>query len=160
MLTVTGHPRPGGSKQPFVPRRKNGDFVTRANGSPMVNVVDASGKSGKAWRKAVAAAARELAPAEPWTGPLAALAIFRMPRPKNHCGTGRNAGTLKAWAPARHLKTPDATKLWRSAEDALTGIVWVDDAQIVQQTVQKVYAEPGEPGGMELVVTRLRETVT
>jgi Holliday junction resolvase RusA-like endonuclease len=30
--------------------------------------------------------------------------------------------------------------LWRAAEDALTGIVWADDAQITDQRVQKCYS--------------------
>jgi Holliday junction resolvase RusA-like endonuclease len=35
---------------------------------------------------------------------------------------------------------PDATKLLRGLEDALTGVVWHDDAQIVSQHVEKRYA--------------------
>ena len=37
---------------------------------------------------------------------------------------------------------PDATKLVRAVEDALTGLVWRDDAQVVIQTVRKRYGHP------------------
>ena len=34
------------------------------------------------------------------------------------------------------------TKLVRAVEDALTGLVWRDDAQVVVQTVRKRYGHP------------------
>ncbi len=37
---------------------------------------------------------------------------------------------------------PDATKLVRALEDALTRIVWKDDAQVVTQVVHKRFGEP------------------
>jgi Holliday junction resolvase RusA-like endonuclease len=47
---------------------------------------------------------------------------------------------------------PDATKLWRPTEDALTGIVWRDDSQIIRQLVRKRYCGPGEVPGAEVLV--------
>jgi Holliday junction resolvase RusA-like endonuclease len=46
---------------------------------------------------------------------------------------------------------PDVLKLARAAEDALTGIVWRDDSQIVHETLAKVY---GEPERLEVAVRR------
>ena len=43
-------------------------------------------------------------------------------------------------------------KLARAVEDALTGIVWRDDAQIVDEQLSKVY---GEPARVEVDVAEL-----
>ena len=67
-----------------------------------------------------------------------------MPRPKGHYRTGKNALILRKNAPEHPTTKPDATKLLRSTEDALTGILWKDDAQIWCQNVTKTYGEcPG-----------------
>ena len=44
---------------------------------------------------------------------------------------------------------PDYDKLARAATDALTGVLYADDAQICQSTIQKKY---GSPARAELVV--------
>lgn len=40
---------------------------------------------------------------------------------------------------------PDVLKLARGVEDALTGIVWRDDAQIVNESLSKVVVAPPRP---------------
>ena len=52
-------------------------------------------------------------------------------RPKSHYGTGKNSGTLKPSAPAYHIITPDHDNLVKFYGDAMTGIVYHDDKQIV-----------------------------
>lgn len=140
-IWIPGTPRPGGSKSAFPTK------------SGKIAMVDASGKHGREWRKVVAAEARRQ-----W-GPIAshaAMAVtyeFIMPRPKSHFRS--DLITLKPSAPQRHIKRPDATKLVRSAEDACTKVIWVDDAQAVQQLVIKRYARPGESSGLRLTVEEL-----
>jgi hypothetical protein len=85
------------------------------------------------------------------TGAIAVEVVFKMPRPQSHLG---RAGNPLPSAPAFHTTRPDATKLWRSTEDALTGIMWSDDAQIVLQTIQKRYADTGEHPGVWINVMR------
>ena len=80
------------------------------------------------------------------TGPLSVSFSFAMPRPGSHYGTGRNADKLKPSAPAGHTSKPDITKLIRSTEDALKGIAWVDDTQIVSQSAGKMYTNDRRPG--------------
>jgi Holliday junction resolvase RusA-like endonuclease len=75
-----------------------------------------------------------------------------MPRIGSHYGSGKNAEKLKPTAPKFHTVKPDATKLLRSTEDALTGILWRDDAQIARQTVEKSY---GERAGAWITVEQL-----
>jgi Holliday junction resolvase RusA-like endonuclease len=75
-------------------------------------------------------------------GPLHLSLVFCLARPKGHFGSGRNADVVKPSAPRYPTVKPDATKLTRAVEDAMTGIVWRDDAQVVDQYVTKVYDEP------------------
>ena len=139
-----GKPQPGGSKKGFVNPR-NGRVVI---------VEDA--KRNKDWRAVVALAAQEaMGGHEPLTGPLALAITFYIPRPKGHYGSGKNAGRLKANAPRYSTSKPDSTKLLRSTEDAMSGIVWRDDAQVVIQTVSRLYAD-GQPGAL-IVVTGVEE---
>jgi crossover junction endodeoxyribonuclease RusA len=67
-----------------------------------------------------------------------------MPRPKGHYGSGKNELTVKNSAPKYPDKKPDCTKLLRALEDALTGILWIDDSQVVRQVVGKSYADTGD----------------
>lgn len=139
-LFVAGVPAPGGSKRAFA-HRTTGRVI----------VLDDC-KRNKGWRQHVAAEARRAFAGPKLTGPLEVWATFVVPRPRDHLGTGRNADAVKAKAPRHPTKKPDLTKLWRAFEDALTGVVWVDDAQIVSQRVTKAY---GETPGVRVAVFRV-----
>lgn len=175
---VPGIAKPAGSKVPFVITRGAKAAARRAAGLPPIVIqtddsdrpgADGVRNKGKAWRqdvKSVAFAAMEGAP--PFGGPLRLAVTFILTRPKGHHGTGRNCATIKDSAPAYPQTKPDATKLLRGLEDACTGIVWGDDAQIVDQHVCKVYGDhPGArvevermepPGCMSPMTGRLLET--
>jgi crossover junction endodeoxyribonuclease RusA len=68
--------------------------------------------------------------------------VFTLARPKGHYGTGRNAGRLRRSAPAAPITKPDIDKLARAVLDALTGIVFRDDAQVVELEIVKRYGAP------------------
>ncbi len=138
---VPGIPRPAGSKRALPTK------------SGKIAIVDASGQKGKDWRADCKSFAREVYRGDPVVGPLYLGIIFTMIRPKGHYGTGRNAEKLKGSAPEYPTGKPDLTKLIRGLEDALTGIVWRDDAQIVKQTVVKEY---GKIPGAYISVRRLK----
>jgi Holliday junction resolvase RusA-like endonuclease len=132
---VPGLPAPGGSKKAFA-------FVGK-DGKPHANVTDAAGKRNKDWRACVALAATEHF-AAPLPDAICVDFLFVLPRPKGHFGSGRNAAVLKANAPPHHMLAPDAAKLARSTEDALTKIAWADDAQVVDLRTRKQYGtRPG-----------------
>ena len=141
---VDGKPQPAGSKQSFVPlHKKTKQPFRRKNGGIVVSTVDANKKS-KGWKQLVAKAASEAYQGPLLTGAIRLEVQFWIERPKCHYGTGRNASVLKASAPAFHLQAPDSTKYVRGLEDALKGIVWVDDCQVVRQSVAKDWgARPG-----------------
>lgn len=119
-VSVRGKPEPGGSKR-----------AVTIPGRSFSQIVDANPKA-EGWKKTVAKTARyTLIGKPPLTGPLGVRMVFTVERPKS---VRRRFPTVK----------PDVLKLARSTEDALTGIVWVDDAQIVREIIEKRYGpEPG-----------------
>jgi len=89
-------------------------------------------KGHKPWRAAVAAAARDVAPAEPITGPLILEVDFRFAMPKSRPAAVRHRG----WGPK--TTAPDLDKLVRSVGDALTaGGLIRDDALICMVAASK-----------------------
>lgn len=139
-LFVPGIPKPGGSKRGFYNAKLGRVLITE------------DCKASKSWRAVVSLAAREAYQGYPLVGPLELTVAFVMPRIGSHYGSGKNAEKLKPAAPKFHTVKPDATKLMRSTEDALTGILWRDDAQIARQTVEKSY---GECAGAWITVEQL-----
>lgn len=147
-FTVYGQPQPAGSKRAFQNKR-TGRIV----------VVD-DAKGSRPWKQEVAETATQCVTTYGWPeahrGPVRLDITFVLPRPKGHHGTGRNASLVKPGAPAWPGVKPDATKLLRAVEDAMTGIVYYDDAQVVQQSVSKRY---GHPARVEIHVTQLPVSV-
>ena len=95
------------------------------------------------WRQAVAhaaLAARRTAPM--LTGPVAIHADFSFRRPKHHYRSGRFAGMLKPGAPVYCETPPDADKLARAIGDALSGVLFRDDSQVVCWMITKRYGVP------------------
>ena len=138
---VPGVPRPGGSKTATVIRRKGGEIVMQ-NGRPMTTTREA-GKYTAHWRADVREAARiAMGEHPPLSGALGLQVVFRFVRPKGHY---RANGALKQDAPKFRAARPDTTKLLRALEDALTGLVWLDDAQVVRQSASKEY-DSDRPG--------------
>jgi len=129
-FTVVGVPQPQGSKT----------TVTRKGRRPVVredNPLTGPWRSTVGARAQAAMNGRQLR-----AGPLRLRAVFVFPRPAGHFGTGRNAGKLKPSAPLYCRTRPDVDKLLRAVGDALTGIVFRDDAQLVIVEAEKHYGEP------------------
>lgn len=101
-------------------------------------------KTVKPWRVLVASAAVESG-ASLIRGPVSMSVVFVFTRPKGHFG----ARGLKPSAPRWHAVKPDGSKLLRSTEDALTGVLFEDDARICSGTWQKRWAVGDElPGAV------------
>jgi Holliday junction resolvase RusA-like endonuclease len=83
-------------------------------------------------------AVEEMGDQPPFDGPIVCGFRFCMPVPKSPA--------KRDWFKAMPIKRPDLTKLTRAAEDALSGIVWVDDSQIVAYAHDKRYAWDGRIG--------------
>ena len=135
---VPGIPKTAGSKRGIpIYRGKKGQKVFTGH----VAVVESCEKS-KDWRGDVIKFATEAlkGTGAPIKGPVLLDVHFCFTRPKSHYGKGRNKDKLFPSAPNDHTKRPDITKLLRAVEDALTGIAWRDDAQIIKQVATKDYA--------------------
>lgn len=116
-LDVVGLPAPQGSKVAF---------INKATGR--AGTKEASEPKQRAWRTAVALAARDAAlPDGPIDGPIGLTVTFRMPCPK--------ARVKKS--PCWHTVAPDLSKMLRATEDGLVdGGLIVDDRLIALMLVQ------------------------
>ena len=129
---VPGKPAPGGSKRQVFNKTSKRSFI-----------IDAC-KDSKPWKTDVKHFAHEAYKGPLLLGPIKVRCTFYRARPKGHYGTGKNAGVLKASAPKYPTSKPDGSKLFRSTEDALTNVIWGDDAQVVTQTIKKRFSNtPG-----------------
>jgi crossover junction endodeoxyribonuclease RusA len=119
---VPGIPAPQGSKRAFV--RNGRAIMTEDN------------KKTMPWRDSVAAVAMQNFSGEPLRYSLAVNVTFYFQRPSKHFNS---KGLLKPRQMFYKMSKPDLDKLLRSVGDALTGIVWRDDSQIVVWEAQKRY---------------------
>ena len=116
-----------------------------------------SSKRVKPWRADIRAAALQMV-RQPVAGPIRLDLHFVMPRPKSHYGTGRNADKLKPSAPASHVQKPDLDKLVRAVGDALTGVAYVDDSQIVGGAHMKRWTDnTNDRAGVYITVVPIEE---
>ena len=128
-FTVYGEPATAGSKTGFYNKKLNRVLMTPAS------------KKTKPWMQEVSCTAKAEYQGPLLTGPIRYRMKFYFQRPSSHFGSGRNAGNLKSSAPKYHTKKPDAIKLARAVEDALTGIVWKDDSQCYDANPVKAYTD-------------------
>jgi len=133
---VNGKPATAGSKRGFPVRRKDGS----------VGVAMAPDNvRARPWMAAVAdEAAKHVT--EVSYEPIKLLLTFMFCRPKSHFKTRKGVRTLKDSAPSHKTGKPDCTKLARAVEDALTGIVWKDDSQVVACLIWKLWIDDGTEG--------------
>jgi len=131
-FTVDGVPVPQGSMKGYV----RGGHAVLTSDNPNLG----------AWRQGVAERARQaMLGMAVCPEPVQVAIDFYLPRPRGHFGTGKNASTLRAGAPDVHTKKPDVDKLARAILDGMTGIVFLDDAQVWALAMTKQYANPGQP---------------
>lgn len=139
-FVVYGHPEPSGSKKGFYNERMKRTIITDAN------------RNSRPWKNAVSATAAIVFSDQLLDGPLAVTMTFYQARPKGHYGTGRNSRNLKPSSPPFPIGAPDVLKLARGAEDALTGVIWTNDARIVDEHLSKRY---GTPERVEITITEI-----
>ncbi len=144
---VPGIARTSGSKRSFINPNTGKPIITAAN------------PKQKDWQASVGLFAKNKFGEEvPWDGPLIATMEFIRLRPKGHYGTGRNDGVLKDWAISkRPTGKPDVLKLGRAVEDAMNGVIYIDDSQIVEEHLSKVY---GDTPGVDITITKIVDKIS
>lgn len=124
---VPGIPVPQGSMRAFAIGEKT--------------VVTSSAKGLSGWRgRMYEVLSRECAGME--TGPVRVALRFQLQRPKSISEKKRRYPQV----------APDIDKLARAALDAMTGVVYADDAQVCSLAVAKVYADHGQQPGVRIEV--------
>lgn len=96
------------------------------------------------WRTSVSWHVAQAHTGAPLDGALRVVLDFVMPRPSS---------TPKTRTPAA-VKRPDLDKLTRAMFDAMSGIVWRDDSQVVDVTARKRIASVDEQPGARVRVAR------
>ena len=106
-------------------------------------------KTVKPWRYLVTQAA--IATGVPLIrGPVSMSVVFLFQRPKGHY---LKDFKLSPKAPRFHSVRPDGSKLLRSTEDALSKLLYEDDARIVMGTFHKRYCIGDErPGALITII--------
>jgi Holliday junction resolvase RusA-like endonuclease len=92
-------------------------------------------------------------PKSPFLKPLSLNCIFDFKRPKNHYNS---KGFLKPNTTVWKTSRPDIDNLVKFILDALNGIFWNDDTQVVLLSATKSYITTGAPG-VYIVVTEIDE---
>jgi len=130
---VAGRPAPKGSKRAFV----------RGGRAVLVE----SSKQARPWEQQVHWTARDVV--ENTDGldllpcsPMKIAMHFEMPRVQR----------LRKCIGVVHDRKPDLDKLARNVMDALTGVLWADDAQVWSLKASKAYVDPGYPPGVRIEV--------
>ena len=130
-LFVPGTPIPKGSMKAFYVKA-----IGRA-------VVAHDNAKSKPWASVVKLAVANECQRTAWQCthyPILLSLTFNMPRPKCHFGTGLlTADTLRNSAPVHHTTKPDLDKLVRLIGDAMKGVVYADDSQVVHIEARKTY---------------------
>jgi len=125
-----------------VPKGSAKAFYVKALGR--ARVVQDNAEKQRPWASMIAVMTRDR-----WTYGVTNSAVhadmlFVMPRPKSHL---RANGSVKgSFAQREHTSKPDVDKLARCVLDALTGVLYTDDSQVVEINARKTYG--GAPGCM------------
>lgn len=130
-FTVIGNPIPQGSTRAFIPKGWNRPIITAANSKT------------KPWRQEIAGCALAEMKKQGFSQcgknvPVTVGATFYFEKPKS---AGKRV--------LHKVTKPDLDKLLRSALDALTGIVFVDDSQVTECRIAKRF---GSPARMEIMI--------
>lgn len=129
---VPGVPVPKGSAKAYVNKHTGRAQVMQDNREKQ-----------KPWASAITLTAMERG-VKGTLAPVRVSLAFSMPRLKSHYGTGKNSTSIKPNAPNKHTSKPDLDKLIRCVLDALTGVAWHDDSQVVEVSASKYYRD--DPG--------------
>jgi crossover junction endodeoxyribonuclease RusA len=135
IIRVHGNPVPAGQLTPVCPRGCRGHHKAKCVYSNRPALLE--------WKQSIYSEAYKGRDPIPRTTPLKAEITFYMPR-------SREDKDL-----VYHTKRPDLDKLIRAVLDALKGVVYEDDSQVVNIEAMKVYESVYIPTGAEIKITKM-----
>lgn len=125
-----------------VPQGRPRARAFQVGGATRVQVYDP--EASRDWKRTVAAQVLPHKPEAPVAeAPLEVRLLFHLPRPQSLPKRVRH-----------HIRKPDIDNLAKAVKDALRGIVYRDDSQVVDLHVRKVY---GTSPGVEIRVDHVLE---
>lgn len=135
---------------PGIPAPKGSARAVMSHGKPrlLASGSTANKHALKSWAASVGWTAKA-AMVRPLDGPVRVLCEFVFARPKSHTRAER--------AVASKTTKPDADKLLRSTLDAMTGLAYVDDAQVADMRAVKRWAADGEACGAWITVETIQQ---
>lgn len=142
---VYGLPAPQGSMRVFMIKPKGG-------GAQRPIITHARGKVLAEWRAAIVQAAIK-ARVPMMQGPVFLKLLIILPAPASRPTVLTTQKQMEYWL--RPWRQPDLDKCVRGILDAMTGIAFKDDGQIVRLLAEKVYANDGERPGIDVTIEAL-----
>ncbi len=134
-FTVPGHPVTQGNHKAFVV-------------GGVARITDKAGGRLLLWRHAISDEARKAAVHQwPLLGPVSVRMAFVLQRPQSHPKRRRTWPT--------GARSGDVEKLARAANDALAGVAFMDDAQVVHLDVTKDWAPTPYGPGVTITITEI-----
>ena len=112
--------------------------IVKAGASTYVHNYTPEKAPVNAWKCAVRFACDEAVQGLPFTGPLALVALFVMPRP---AGKTRKTKPNPSYP---HVGKPDLDNLEKALLDAMEGIAFANDSAVSQKFTRKIVAAGGE----------------
>lgn len=106
-----------------------------------------------AFKASARLAARQAYQGPPLEGPIELRVLFLFPRPARL--RWKKRPMPREW----HTGRPDCENIIKSFQDALTGVLWVDDAQVCQLRAQKLYCRGGEQPGTWVMIEKAQPFV-
>ncbi len=125
--------------------------VVAAGGRTFTQNYTPKGDPVNTYKAAIQLAASVVYKTAPITGPVAVTLLFLFPRPKSMVWARRPM-------PRAHKATkPDIENVAKAVLDALTGQLWVDDAQVASLSVVKLIAAGDEQPHTFISIERLEK---
>ena len=141
-FTAYGVPQPKGSMRVYQPTGATRAILTDGN------------RNVKQWQRLIAAAARSALDALPepdrrmLPGGVRCEIRYYLPRPTRYTTRKYRNGYV-----VPHTTRPDLDKLTRGIFDAMTHVIWHDDAQVVELVTTKQYAAIDAPARVDVRVS-------
>lgn len=157
---VPGEPVTQGSKRTFVNKKTGKPVVNPKTGMPII--VDDNSKKLHNWRSTVGWYAKQAFGRECLLpDPIRFVVTFWRERRKGDFRTrdGQISKLLRDTAEAFPRPKPDTFKLCRAVEDALTGVIWLDDSQICDHHIFKRYCRGIEQPGVHVVIETMDNSI-
>ncbi len=130
------------------PRQRHRNITTKTGKSFVHNYTPAKAPVND-FKAAVKMAAAQAYRGAPLDGPLSLGLLFVMPRP------GNMRWKRKPMPRVPHVGKPDRDNLMKSFQDALNGLLWVDDSQIFTGWTEKWIASGDEQPHVEVQLTKV-----